>query len=102
MRTKSKRTTKDKRKTPPELLDARLPIQQINVDLSVAPAALGSEEVVALPPSANPTVCQETTDFPTNIENAKAQLPWIVPQPPPIGECWRKALVLITSPAFVR
>jgi hypothetical protein len=84
-RTKSKRTTKDKRKTPSELLDARLPIQQTNVDLSVAPAALGSEEVVALLPSADPTVGQETTDFPMNIENAKAQLPWIVPQTPPIG-----------------
>jgi hypothetical protein len=56
MRTKSKRT-KDKRKTPPELLDARHAIQQTNVDLSVAPAALlGSEEVVALPPPADPTV----------------------------------------------
>ncbi len=58
-RTKSKHTTKDKRKTPPELLDARLSIQQTNVDLSVAPAALCSEEVVALPPSADPTVGQE-------------------------------------------
>ncbi len=84
-RTKFKHTTKDKRKTPPELLDARLPIQQTNVDLSVAPAALGGEEVVALPPSADPTAGQETTDFSTNIKNAKTQPPWIVPQPPPIG-----------------
>ena len=82
--TKSERT-KDKRKTPPELLDARISIQQTNVDLSVAPAALGSEEVVAQPPSADPTVGQESTDYPANIKNAKAQPPWIVPQPPPNG-----------------
>jgi hypothetical protein len=66
MGTKSKRT-KGNRKTPPELLDARPAIQQTNVDLSVAPAALGSEEIVAQPPSADPTVSQETIDFPTNI-----------------------------------
>jgi hypothetical protein len=83
-RTKSKRT-KDKRKTPPELLDAPPAIQQTNVDLSVASAALGSEEVVALPPPAVPTVRQESTDYSANIENAKAQPPWIVPQTPPIG-----------------
>jgi hypothetical protein len=83
-RTKSKRT-KDNPKTPPELLDGRPAIQQTNVDLSVAPAAVGGEEVVAQPPSADPTVGQETTDFPTNIENPKAQPPWIDPQPPPFG-----------------
>jgi hypothetical protein len=81
-RTKSKQT-QDKHKTPPELLDARPAIQQTNVDLSVVPAAaLGSEEVVALPPPAVPTVGQESTDFPANIKNAKAQPPWIVPSRP--------------------
>jgi hypothetical protein len=55
------------------------------VDLIVAPAALGGEEVVVQPPSANPTVGQESTDFPTNIKNAKVQPPWIVPEPPPFG-----------------
>ena len=83
MRTKSKHT-KDKRKTPPELLDACPAIHQTNVDLSVVPAAAqGSEEVVALPPPAVPTVNQESADFPANIKNATV---WIVPQPPPIGE----------------
>ena len=71
-RTKSKRT-KDNRKPPPESLGGNPAIQQTNVDLSVAPAALGGEEVVAQPPSA--TVGEETT----------AQPPWIDPQPPPIG-----------------
>ena len=59
---------------PPELLDGRPAIQQTNVDLSVAPAALGGEEVVAQPPSAT-VVGKEST----------AQPPWIDPQPPPIG-----------------
>jgi hypothetical protein len=71
-RTKSKRT-KENCKPPPELLDGRPAIQQTNVDLSVVPAALGGEEVVAQPPSA--TVSKETT----------AQPPWIDPQLPPIG-----------------
>ena len=75
-RTKSKRT-KDNLKPPPESLDGRPAIQQTNVDLSVAPAALGGEEVVAQPPST--TVSQETTDCPTNIKNTKAQPPWIDP-----------------------
>ena len=89
--TKAKRT-KAKHKTPPELLGTRPVIQQTNVDLSDVPAALGSEEVVALPPPAIPTVGQESTaDFPANIEDATAQLPWIVPQPPPIGEPSPKA-----------
>ncbi len=71
-RTKTKRT-KDKRKTPPELLGARPVTQQTNVDPSVVPAALGSEEVVALPPPAVPTVGQESTAvFPANIEDAAA------------------------------
>ncbi len=55
------------------------------MDLSVAPAVLGSEEVVVLPPLAVSTVGQEFTDYPANIEDAKAQPPWIVPQPLPIG-----------------
>ncbi len=62
------------------------------MDPSVVPVALGSEEVVALPQPAVPTVDQESTaDFPANIENATAQLPWIVPHPPPIGEPSPKA-----------
>ena len=84
--------TKAKRKTLPELLDTRPVIQQTNVDPSVIPATLGSEEVVALLPPAVPTVGQESTaDFPANIEDVTAQLPWIVPQPPPIGEPSPKA-----------
>ncbi len=47
---------------------------------------------MALPPPAVPTVGQESTaDFPANIEDVTAQLPWIVPQPPPIGEPSPKA-----------
>jgi hypothetical protein len=83
-RTKSKHT-KDNRKTPPELLDGCPAIQQTNVDLSVVAAAFGGEEVVAQPLAADSTVGKETTDFPTNIKNAKPQPPWIDPQPPPIG-----------------
>ena len=84
--------TKAKRTTPPERKGACPVIQQTNVDPSVVPATLGSEEVVALLPPAVPTVGQESmADFPANIEDATAQLPWIVPQPPPIGEPSPKA-----------
>jgi hypothetical protein len=90
-RTKATRT-KANCKTLPELLDAFPVIQQTNVDPSVVPAALSSEEVVEPPPPAVPTVGQETTaDFPANIEDATAQLPWIDPQSPPIGEPSPKA-----------
>ncbi len=84
-RTKSK-CTKDKRKTPPELLGARPAIQQTNVDLSVAPAALGSEEVVVLPPPADPKVGQESTDFP--CEHRKPQGAAAV-DCPPAAPHWR-------------
>jgi hypothetical protein len=62
------------------------------MDPSVVSATQGSEEVMALPPPAVPTVGQESTaDFPANIEDATAQLPWIVPQLPSIGEPSPKA-----------
>ena len=62
------------------------------MDPSVVPATLGSEEVVALPPPVVPTVGKESTaNFPANIEDATVQLPWIVPQLPPIQEPSPKA-----------
>jgi hypothetical protein len=65
--------TKAKRKSPPERRGTHLVIQQTNVDPSVLSATLGSEEVMALPLPAIPTVGQESTvDTPANIEDATA------------------------------
>jgi hypothetical protein len=91
--------TNAKRKSPPEIRGPRRVIQQTKLDSSVVPATLGSEEVVALPLPAIPTVGQESAaDTPANIEDAMVQLPWIVPQPPPIREPSPKA----TMPMLLR
>ncbi len=79
--------TKANRKSPPQIIGARPVIQKTNVDPPAVPATLDSEEIVVLPPPIVPAVGQESTAVtPANLEEATAQLPWIVPQPPPI---WR-------------
>jgi hypothetical protein len=94
--------TKAKRKSLSERKGACPVIKQTNADPPVVPATLDSKEVVALPPPIVPTVGQESTaDTPANIEDATVQLPWIVPQSPPIGEPSPKATMptLLCLPA---
>ena len=94
--------TKAKHKSLPERKGARRIMQETNVDPPAVPTTLDSKEVLVLLPPIVPTVDQESmADTPANLEEATAQLLWIVPQPPPIGEPSPKATIptLLCIPA---